>query len=109
MCFTVIKWWGLIAVPVKGPNCPSYCQPLPVSAPVGAVLFAAGSEVKKRVTASARKEVRIDTAMIAIGKSRRVIFSPDECRFLAQSYKNYKNQWFLDRWRFFLFAFSPMR
>jgi hypothetical protein len=83
MCFTVMKWCGLIAVPRNGPNCPSYCQPLPVSAPVGAFVFALGSEVKKSVTPSTNEDVRIRAATIVIEKSRRVMFDPDSCRFLA--------------------------
>ena len=96
MCFTVIKCCGLIAVPRNGPNCPSYCQPLPVSGPVGAVVFTLGSEVKKSVTPSTSEDVRIKAATNVIGKSRRVMFGPDKCRFLAQSYKNYKNHVFLE-------------
>jgi hypothetical protein len=84
-CFTVMKWCGLMAVPRNGPNCPSYCQPLPVSAPVGAVVFTLGSDVKKNVTPSTIEDVRIKAATIVIGKRRRVMFGPDNCRFLAQS------------------------
>ena len=108
-CLTVIKWWGLIAVPLNGPNCPSYCQPLPVSGPVGAAVFAVGSAVRKSVTAVASGEAKINAVMIAIGKARRVMLIPNGCRFLAQSYKNYKNRVFWTCDDFFLCAFSLIR
>jgi hypothetical protein len=72
-------------------------------------VFAAGSAVEKSATALAGDEVRIEAAMIAKGKSRRVIFKPDNCRFLAEFYKNYKNRAFWRGGYFFLFAFPSIR
>ena|ERR1700736_893476 len=72
ICLTVMKWLGPIAVARKGPKLASYCHPLPVSAPVGSVVFADGSAVENSKTAAARGEaIRNATANIAQGNIRR--------------------------------------
>src|ERR1700681_441134 len=72
ICLTVMKWLGPIAVARKGPKLASYCHPLPVSAPVGSVVFADGSAVENSRTAVARgDEIRNAATSMAKENIRR--------------------------------------